>query len=118
MHLIAFVHTQNYIHFIVPLCAGWVFPRVFFSAFLQIQCRSLCVPRRPTGPRHGKGGPNGRQRAPAFVLIATDARLRGFGLEVLKGHPKKNRRVRVREGSCVLNCLYIFLKNILTFIMM
>lgn len=58
---------------------------IVLDASSQIRCRSLCVRRRPTGPRHGKGGPNGRQRAPAFALIPTDARLGGFGLEVLGG---------------------------------
>ena len=70
-----------------------------------MRLRSLCVRRRPTGPRHGKGGPNGRQRAPAFVLIPTDARLGGFGLEVWGGiqSNKKIQGVRVREGSLVLD---------------
>lgn len=63
----------------VLLCSSSV------RASSQMRLRSLCVRRRPTGPRHGKGGPNGRQRAPAFVLIPTDARLGGFGLEVWGG---------------------------------
>lgn len=73
---------------------------IVLDASSQIRCRSLCVRRRPTGPRHGKGGPNGRQRAPAFALIPTDARLGGFGLEVWgASKATKNSRGESERGK-------------------